>query len=70
MTTRIGAAGVYVAWADANAETVKLECYLGPTLTLMRRPLPGGGLGGADTANAFAAPGGRLSLVWWADRSN
>jgi len=59
-----------VAWADGNAETVKLTRYLGPTQTLVHGPLPGGGLGGANTTNVFAAPGGRLWVAWWADRSN
>jgi hypothetical protein len=70
VAARIGAPGVYVAWADGNAETVKLTRYLGPTQTLVHGPLPGGGLGGANTTNVFAAPGGRLWVAWWADRSN
>ncbi len=70
VSARIGASGVYVAWANATAETVKLTRYLGPTRTVVQGPLPGGGLGGANTANVFAAPGGRLWVAWWADRSN
>jgi hypothetical protein len=70
LSSRIGAAGVYVAWADANAETVKLTRYLGATQTVVHGPLPGGGLGGANTTDVFAAPGGRLWVTWSADRSN
>ncbi len=70
VSARVGAPGVYVAWADANAETVKLTRYLGPTQTIVHGPLPGGGLGGPNTTDLFAAPGGRLWVAWWADRSN
>ena len=70
VSSRIGAPGVYVAWADGNAETVKLTRYLGATQTIVHGPLPGGGLGGANTTDVFAAPGGRLWVTWYADRSN
>jgi RHS repeat-associated protein len=66
---RTGAGGVYIAWADVSGQVVKLTRYQGGSRTLAQGPIPGGGLGWA-AANVFAAPGGRLWVVWWGDRSN
>ena len=66
---RTGARGVYIAWADVSGQAVKLTRYQGGSRTLAQGPVPGGGLGWA-AANVFPAPGGRLWVVWWADRSN
>jgi hypothetical protein len=66
---RTGARGVYIAWANGNGQAVELTRYQGGSRTLAQGPVPGGGLGWA-AANVFPAPGGRLWVVWWADRSN
>ena len=66
---RTRAGGVYIAWADVSGQAVKLTRYQGGSRTLAQGPIPGGGLGWA-AANVFAAPGGRLWVVWWGDRSN
>jgi hypothetical protein len=66
---RTGTGGVYIAWANGTGQTVELTRYQGGSQTLDQGPVPGGGLGWA-AANVFAAPGGRLWVVWWGDRSN
>ena len=66
---RTRAGGVYIAWADVSGQAVHLTRYQGGSRTLAQGAVPGGGLGWA-AANVFAAPGGRLWVIWWADRSN
>jgi von Willebrand factor type D domain len=61
--------GVYIAWANGSGQAVELSRYGGASRTVAQGAVPGGGLGWA-AANVFAAPGGRLWVVWWADRSN
>ena len=54
IAARIGASGVYVAYADTKS--VRLARYGGPTKTLAQGPY--------DTADVFTGPQGRLWIAW------
>jgi hypothetical protein len=58
LTARIGAGGVYTAWT--NGKAVDLTRYQGPTTQVVRGPY--------TSADAFAAPDGRLWVVFGDDR--
>ena len=53
---RIGAAGTYVAFTDPNKQRVELYHYGGTTSIVARGPY--------RVAKAFAAPAGRLWMLW------
>lgn len=62
-TARIGARGVYILVANSNAKTLSLVRYDGSTVVVARgEPY--------YYCNVFAAPGGKLWVVWWPGTGN